>query len=141
MIDCAIFPKLTFQWSNASIFLTNAISWTIFVIGTLFLYASNLFVQWISEIAVRTSTEWSVLAWPTNSVSTTNDRSLAYIHTFSLAKRKGIDFTSFSISTIFVASTFFRGGTNSSSAFMKAWTFVVLVTFWYTFVVDANLAG
>ena len=141
MIDYAILSKLTFQWSNASIFLTNVISCTIFVIRTFFLYASNFFIQWISEIAIGTSTEWSVLAWPTNSVSTTNYRSLAYIHTFSLTKSKGIDFTSFRISTIFVASTFFCGGTNSSSAFVKAWTFVVLVTFWYTFVVDTNLAG
>ena len=134
------FFLLTFQWGYTSIFLANVIPWAIFVVCAFFLYTTDFLVKWISKIAIRTSTEWSMLAWSTNSISTANYGSFADVHTLSLTKSKSIDLTSFCVSTIFVASAFFRGGTNSSSAFVKAWTVVVFVTFWNAFVIDANLA-
>ena len=82
-----------------------------------------------------------MLAWSTNSVSSTNHRAFAHVHAFSLTESKGVNFASLGICTIFVASTFLGWGTNPSSAFVEAWAVVVLVTFWNTFIVDTNLAG
>ena len=82
-----------------------------------------------------------MLAWSTNRVSSANHRSFTNVHAFSLTEGEGVDFASFGVGTIIVASTFLGWCTHPASAFVEAWTVVVLVTFWNTFVVDTYLAG
>ena len=130
---------LTFQWCNASVFLAYSVSWAVFVVGTQFLFATNLFIQRVSKISIRAGTEWPMLTWSANRIPSTNDWSFTNIHAFPLSKCQGVDLARFSIRTLIIASTFFCGCTNTSSTLMKTWAVVVFVTFRNTLFVHTNL--
>ena len=130
---------LTFQWCNASVFLAHSVSWAVFVVGTQFLFATDLFIQRVSKVSIRAGTEWPMLTWSANRIPSTNHWSFTNIHAFPLSKCQGVDLARFSILTLIIASTFFCGGTNASSTLVKAWAVVVFVTFRNTLLVHTNL--
>ena len=139
-VQAVLLGILTFQWRNASVFLAYSVSWAVFVVGTQFLFATNLFIQRVSKVSIRAGTEWPMLTGSANRIPSTNHWSFANIHAFPLSKCQGVDLARFSIRTLIIASTFFCGCANASSTLMKAWAIVVLVTFRNTLFVYTNLA-
>ena len=130
---------LTFQWCNASVFLAHSVSWAVFVVGTQFLFATDLFIQRVSKVSIGAGTERAMLTWSANRIPSTNHWSFTNIHAFPLSECQGVDLARFSILTLIIASTFFCGGTNASSTLVKAWAVVVFVTFRNTLFVHTNL--
>ena len=130
---------LTFQWSNASEFLTNRVASTVRVERAKFLLAPNLFIVGVSKVAVRTNTGCTVIVRLAEGVAAADDGAFAHVSALSLAQLGEGRGAGLILGTVITAAALFGQDTNASAALVEAWALVIFRTPGQTNLIDTDL--